>query len=79
MTEEIFAKIVELLAQTKGVDPATITMDMTFDQLGMDSLDSLALVSDLEEAYNVTIPNQEVLKIKTVRQAVESLEKVLNP
>ena len=79
MTEEIFAKIVELLAQTKGVDPATITMDMTFDQLGMDSLDSLDLVSELEEAYNVTIPNQEVLKIKTVRQAVESLEKVLNP
>jgi len=41
----------------------------------MDSLDALALISDLEEKYKIKIPNQEVLKIQTVGQAVEAMVK----
>jgi acyl carrier protein len=53
-------------------------MDSTFEELDMDSLDSVELISDLEDHYNVSIPNQELLAIKTVREAVVSLEKLLN-
>jgi acyl carrier protein len=44
----------------------------------MDSLDALAMISDLEEEYNIKVPNQEVLKIRTVGQAVESISRALN-
>jgi acyl carrier protein len=36
------------------------------------------LISELEDNYQVSIPNQELLKIKTVKEAVESLEKLVN-
>lgn len=77
MNEVIFFKVRELIAQTKGIDPETISLDMTFDQLSMDSLDGLSLIGDLEEAFNVSVPNEEVLGIRTVRQIVDSLSKVV--
>lgn len=75
---DIFQKVSEIIANKKGVQPSTITMENTFEELDMDSLDSVELISDLEDHYNVSIPNQELLAIKTVKEAVESLEKLVN-
>lgn len=76
--EEIFQKVNEIITSKKGFQPDTISMDSTFEELDMDSLDSVELISDLEDHYNVSIPNQELLAIKTVREAVVSMEKLLN-
>lgn len=76
--DDIFRKVSEIIANRKGVQPADIKLDSSFDDLGMDSLDSVELISDLEEVYNVSIPNQELLAIKTVKEAVESLHKLVN-
>lgn len=75
--EEIFQKVNEILNAKKGFQPDTVSMDSTFEELDMDSLDSVELISDLEDHFNVSIPNQELLAIKTVREAVVSLEKLL--
>ena len=76
--EEIFQKVNEIITSKKGFQQDTISMDSTFEELDMDSLDSVELISDLEDHYNVSIPNQELLAIKTVREAVVSMEKLLN-
>ena len=76
--EEVFQKVSEIIANKKGTQPSSITMESSFEELDMDSLDSVELISDLEDHYNVSIPNQELLAIKTVREAVESLEKLIN-
>jgi acyl carrier protein len=72
-TETVFAKIVELISANTGTPAAQITMESSFQNLGLDSLDALALINDLEEEYSIKIPNTEVLKIRTIGQAVESL------
>ena len=74
MKEEIFTKVRELIAKNNHLPPETITMDSTFEDLNMDSLDGLTLVNDLENTYNITLTNEEAGKIATVRQAVDSLE-----
>lgn len=76
--EEIFQKVSEIIANKKGVQPSSIKLESSFEELDMDSLDSVELISDLEEVYNVSIPNQELLAIKTVKEAVESLTKLVN-
>jgi acyl carrier protein len=43
----------------------------------MDSLDSVELISELEDHFKVSIPNQELLQIKTVKEAVDSLSKLV--
>lgn len=77
MKDEIFNKVVELIAANNHIPPETITIDSSFEDLAMDSLDGLTLINDLENEYNITLPNEEAVKIKTVRQAVESLNKFI--
>ena len=77
MQEEIFNKIAKFIAANNDIPVENITMDSTFEALGMDSLDGLALVDDLEHEYNISIPNKEAMKIRSVRETVESLERLV--
>lgn len=77
MKEDIFNKVVELLAANNHIPPETITIDSSFEELDMDSLDGLTLINDLENEYRINVSNEEAVKIKTVRQAVESLNKLI--
>jgi acyl carrier protein len=76
MTETIFQKVAELIAESKKTPVEQITPDTTFQELGMDSLDGLSLVFELEETFDVSIPDDEAMKLKNVREVVESLEKL---
>jgi acyl carrier protein len=78
MSEIIFEKIATLLSTKKGVNRELITIESSFEELGLDSLDSIELIADMEEEFNVTIPNTELQNIKTVRNAVDGLSKALN-
>ena len=76
--EVLFEKIARLVSTTADIPLEKIKPESTFQSLGLDSLDALAMINDLEEEYKIRIPNQEVLKIKTVGQAVSSFEKLLS-
>jgi acyl carrier protein len=78
MTEKIFETITDIISSKKGVDRNLISIDSTFDELGLDSLDAIELIADLEEAFNVTIPNTELQGIKSIRQAVDGLSGAMN-
>lgn len=71
----LFARVAELVAKAGDVPLEKVTSDSSFQSLGFDSLDAVALISDLEEEFNVKIPNQELLNIKTMGQVIESLQK----
>ena len=77
MSEIIFDKITSILSSKKGVNKKLIRIESSFDDLGLDSLDAVELITDLEDEFNVTIPNIELQNIKTVRQAVHGLEKAM--
>lgn len=78
MSEIVFEKIATLLSTKKGINKELITIDSTFEELGLDSLDSIELIADLEDEFNVSIPNTELQEIKTIRNAVDGLSKALN-
>lgn len=77
MSEIIFEKIASLLSSKKGVDKNSIQMSSSFDELGLDSLDAVELIADLEDEFNVTVPNMELQNIKTIQQAVDGLSKAM--
>jgi acyl carrier protein len=77
MSELIFEKIATLLSSKKGVNKELIHIDSSFEELGLDSLDAVELIADLEDEFNVTIPNIELQNIKSVKQAVNGLEKAI--
>jgi len=77
MSEIIFEKIATVISSKKGVNKELINIDSSFDELGLDSLDAVELIADLEDEFNVTIPNIELQNIKTVKQAVNGLQKAM--
>ncbi len=78
MKEQIFNKIVQLVSTNNHIPAERITIDSTFEELDMDSLDGITLINDLESEYSITLPNDEAVKIRSVRNAVESLDKIIS-
>lgn len=71
-----FDKVKEIVVEQLGVDEADVTMESTFiDDLGADSLDIVELIMAFEEEFNIEIPDEVAEKIKTVKDAVEYIEK----
>lgn len=69
----IFEKVREILSKELNIPEEDITLESNFtDDLGIDSLDLVQLVMELEEAFNITIDDAEA--IKTVQDAVTFVE-----
>ncbi len=72
--EEIFPKIVPIIAEQLKIKPEEIKPDSKFiDDLGADSLDAVEIVMGIEERFNVEISDEEIDKIKTVKDIVDYL------
>lgn len=73
--EEIFEIVRNILAEGLGIEEEIITMDSDFiDDLNADSLDIVDLVVELEHEFNLSIPDEEAERIKTVGDAVEYIQ-----
>lgn len=68
----IIEKVAKLLAEYKGSSETDITLDTTFANLGLDSLDIVDLVMRLEEEFNISIEVDE--KLQSVRELVELIK-----
>jgi acyl carrier protein len=68
----IFEKLVAHLAGHIEVDPSEITMDTTFESLGIDSLDTVEILMKLEEDLGVEMELDE--KVATVGELVRFIE-----
>ena len=71
-TEVIFEKIRDILVEQLSVDSEEVSMDANFiDDLNADSLDIVELVMAMESEFDISIPDEDAEKIKTVGDAVE--------
>jgi acyl carrier protein len=69
-------RVIDIVAEQLGVDKEKITPETSFvNDLGADSLDTVELVMELEEEFDITIPDDAAEKIQTVGQAVQYIEK----
>ena len=69
----------DIVAEQLGVDKEKITPETSFvNDLGADSLDTVELVMELEEEFDINIPDDAAEKIQTVGQAVEYIESSMN-
>lgn len=69
-------RVIEIVADQLGVEREKITRESNFvNDLGADSLDTVELVMELEEEFDVNIPDEAAEKIQTVGEAVEHIKK----
>lgn len=72
----VLERVIDIVAEQLGVSKEQITAETSFvNDLGADSLDTVELVMELEEEFDINIPDDAAEKIGTVGQAVEYIEK----
>lgn len=70
-------KVIAVIAAIKRIPEDQVTLESTFEELGIDSLDGVEIVSELEEEFDISIPNEVAFEMRSVRQVTESLEALL--
>lgn len=69
-------RVIDIVAEQLGVSKDQVTPETSFvNDLGADSLDTVELVMELEEAFDINIPDDAAEKIQTVGQAIDFIEK----
>jgi len=71
----IFERLQAIVAKKYSLDPATITPQSTLESLGLDSLDLIELLFDVEDEFAIRVPQDggSALKTATIQDIVESI------
>ena len=65
-------KVIDIISEQMGTDKAEITRETSFiNDLNADSLDTVELVMEFEDEFDMSIPDEEAEKIQTVGAAVD--------
>ncbi len=68
-------RVIDIVAEQMGVSKDQVSPETSFvNDLGADSLDTVELVMELEEEFDINIPDDVAEKIQTVGQAIEHIE-----
>lgn len=69
-------KIKEIIVKTANCKPEDVTPDAELTSLGLTSLDTITMLFELEEAFDITIPNEIIPSIVTVNDILEKLDEI---
>ena len=69
MSDKVFQAIAELIAERNAPDPAEVTRDTRFQDVGIDSLDTVEMLMNLEDKIGVEIELSQ--KVETVGELVD--------
>jgi len=71
-----FEKVRDIISKQLDIDASIIKMDSRLiDDLKADSLDIVELIMDLEQEFNIEIPDEELPKVQTVADIVGYLDR----
>jgi acyl carrier protein len=75
--QAIEAKVIDIVSEQMGVDKAEISRETSFiNDLNADSLDTVELVMEFEDEFDMSIPDEEAEKIQTVGAAIDYIVEI---
>ena len=77
MSDELIHRVAAVIAKTQHIPPETVTIDKTFEELKIDSLDGMNILFAVEGEFNIDIPDEAARSIRSVREMAEGIEKLL--
>ncbi len=68
-------RVIKIVCDQMGATADKVTMETSFiNDLGADSLDTVELVMEFEDEFDITIPDEDAEKIQTIGTAVEYIQ-----
>lgn len=76
--DNIEKEIVSIISEISGTDEESITPEANFfDDLGVDSIKAIEITVALEKKFKISVRDEDVPKITTVRQALELVRELM--
>jgi acyl carrier protein len=75
--DQLGEKVIEVIARTQRLPAGSVTLDSTFKDLKIDSLDGINIVFELEKEFEIEIPDEGVAALRSVRETVEGVRQLV--
>ncbi len=76
--QAIEKRVIDIISEQMGADKSEITRETSFiNDLNADSLDTVELVMEFEDEFDLSIPDEEAEKIQTVGAAIDHIVSVI--
>jgi acyl carrier protein len=76
--ETIQERALRVIAVKQRLPLESVTPESTFESLGIDSLDRLNILFDLEGEFDIEINDEEAKKVETMQQMVDGIQKLVD-
>jgi acyl carrier protein len=77
MSDPLTQRVLGCIAATQRISPEKVTIDRSFQELGIDSMDGINILFALENEFDITIPDEQAKQIQSIRQMVEGIQKLV--
>ena len=74
---ELTERVRGIIATTQHLSQEKVTADSTFEELGIDSLDGINILFAVENEFNINIPDDAAQNIRSVRDVVDGIAKLI--
>lgn len=74
---DVTQRVLKIIADNQKKDLSLVTIESSFEDLGIDSMDAVNIVFALENEFNVNVPDEEMKNIRSVRDIVEGMHKLV--
>ena len=77
MSEQLTQRVLSTIAATQRISPERVTIDSSFQELGIDSMDGINILFAMENEFDITIPDEQAKQIHSIREMVEGIRKLV--
>jgi acyl carrier protein len=77
-TEAVTRRCIAIVAKSKLIPEDSVTQGSTFDELAIDSLDKINISFEIEDTFNIQIPDDSISSLKTVGDIVDGVIRLQN-
>jgi acyl carrier protein len=70
-------RVLKVIATSKRIPLESVQPDSSFESLGIDSLDRLNLLFDLESEFDIEINDEDAKQVQNIQQMIEGITKLV--
>ena len=78
MPDQLTQRVLSVIAATQRISQEKVTINSSFEELGIDSMDGINILFALENEFDITIPDEQAKQIHSIREMVEGIQKLVS-
>lgn len=74
MSDQLTTQVLEVVARVKRIPVEQVKPESTFEELGVDSLDGMNILFELENDFDINVPDAKAKSLRSVQEVVEGVK-----